>query len=119
MKEYGKILVGSETMIIEVGSYISGGNVCVDIICEDGISFANLSVNLHGHSSSNIEQVGLEKNEFVINHNLYNNSYGSKYLASFLLSGIFEDTGKKCNYGFCRDIPIWRLLDKLNGESKC
>lgn len=73
--------------------------IAVAIYDQEG-PYATLSVN--------VETVQLEENEFVVNHDLLHPMF-KKFLEELLLSGVFEDTGKTCNYGFCRNIPIWRM----------
>jgi len=56
--------------------------------------FATISVNLGN---------AIEENEFVVSHNVQH------FDADLLATGFFEDTGKRVDYGFVRQRPIWRL----------
>ena len=57
-----------------------------------------------GTISTNVIEVALEENEFVLNHDSQPDS-----IAAYMSTGLFEDTGKKVHYGFVRDQPVWRL----------
>lgn len=60
-----------------------------------------------GTVSINVEDVALEDNEFVLNHDSMDDS-----IESYLATGLFEDTGKRVNYGFVEGQPVWKLTAK-------
>lgn len=80
-------------------TYVSNSRVCVHVF-EEGMPYANLSTN--------VEDVVLEDNEFVLNHDLISPLF-HQFIGEMLTSGHFEDTGKRVNYGYCRNVPVWRV----------
>lgn len=80
-------------------TYVSNGKVCIRVlVLEDGM--------LHTILNTNVEDIILEDNEFVLNHDLMSPLFHQSMLAS----GHFEDTGKKVNCGFNRNVPVWRAI---------
>jgi hypothetical protein len=106
LQSHGSFVFVGRTVLIETTSYRSGGGVCVLANTPHG-SLGTLSTNLHGHPQTNVGE--LEPDEFVLNHD-YLCEFGKPYLTAFLASGLFEETGKTCDYGYCCDVPIWRLV---------
>lgn len=82
------------------------GNLAVSVETIDEEPFCQLSVNLVGHPNTDCPP--LPEDEFVLNHDCLI-PFCESLLATLLSSGKFSDTGKRVNYGFCRDIPIWRI----------
>lgn len=106
MQNYGKIKMGAETLFVELAEYRHGGGVCVTMTSDRSGPFGVLSVNLDGHPD--VLGLDLQEDEFVLNHD-YLGDWAKPYLDTFLRSGLFEDTGKRVSYGFCTDVPVWRL----------
>jgi len=105
MEFLGEIKFDGETLYIEQGSYAFGTSPRIFIDSDNG-PFAVLSVNLEGHP--NATGADLLEDEFVVDHNLLHPCHGS-LLSTLLESGLFEDTGRRCRYGFCEDVPIWKV----------
>ena len=61
--------------------------------------------------STNVPEIPLEKNEFVLNHDLLHNMFRG-LTVQLLESGFFKDTGRICSFGFCKNVPIWKLETK-------
>ena len=78
------------------GNYRDGNRVAIQLFSEEHGPYASFSVN--------IPDIRLEEDEFVLNHD--NNS---KLEETMMKSDLFEDTGKKANYGFVKDRPIWKV----------
>ena len=70
-------------------------NLAVTADCDDGAPWATVSVNIVGMT--------MDPDEFVVNHNILH------YAKDLLATGLFEDTGKRANYGFIRNCPVWRI----------
>lgn len=87
------------TYEIEYGKYCNN-RVAVQVYDDEG-PFATLSVN--------VPEIKLEQNEFILSHNLMSPIF-EKFLTEMLDTGKFEDTGKRCSYGFCKNVPIWRIV---------
>lgn len=81
-----------------VGQY-RNGRVMVRVYDLEG-PFATLSTN--------VEDIVIEDNEFVLNHDLLHPMF-KDFLGELLAMDAFEETGKTCDYGFCADVPIWRV----------
>jgi len=97
--------------LIKIGSGVLGGipvgfyrgkyavkpfNLAITTECEDGHPkhFADISINLGVH---------LPEDEFVVNHDV------QQFEDELMATDLFEDTGKRVNYGYVRQRPIWRL----------
>ncbi|MFA6233731.1 MAG: hypothetical protein WC824_05995 [Bacteroidota bacterium] len=81
-------------------------NVAILAVCEgecededfiDGEPFGDISINLSNK---------MEPGEFVVNHDM------EIYENDLVKTGLFQDTGKRVNYGFVSQRPIWRLITK-------
>lgn len=83
---------------IDMGLEYSNERPAFRVYDEDGMPYAALSIN--------VPEIPLEPGEFILNHDL-NHSMFEMFLNEMLT--IFEDTGKRCNYGFVKNQPIWRL----------
>lgn len=60
--------------------------------------------------STNVPQVLLEDKEFVLNHDLLHPMF-EDFLTQCIKSGEVDTTGKTCSYGFCKDVPIWKVTN--------
>jgi hypothetical protein len=88
--------------MIETTKYKVGKTLCVLLVTDDGPPSA-ISVNLHGHPSTDVGELG--EGEFVLSHNyLY-------MLPELLESGLVEDTGRRCSYAYVTGAPILRLTE--------
>ncbi len=76
------------------------GRVAVRVF-EDGTPYATLSTN--------VEDLNLQENEFILNHDLLHPMFAS-FLNEMLATGLVRDTGTTCRYGFCGDVPIWKRV---------
>lgn len=94
---------------IETRRYRDSGRIAVEIYEDDGQPFAGLP---YGTLSVNVPGVQLEGDEFVLNHDL-NGPMFDGLRRELLEDGWCEDTGKRCDYGFVRRQPIWRLVKKV------
>lgn len=81
---------------------ISSPAVCART--DAGEAYARLSVNVAG--------VVLKPGEFVLHHDIIEAGWFDEILAC----GVFADTGRRCGYGFCADVPIMRLSDVVWGK---
>lgn len=103
MKVIGEVGL-RETVEIITSFYPHGGGLAVTGMSDEGPY--TFSVNLYGHPSADVGE--LADDEFVLNHDLLSDWFAPG-LKKLLGSGLFEDTGRRCSYGFCQDIPIWRV----------
>ena len=85
---------------IRLHKYVDGRRVAVEIIDEEG-PYTWLSIN--------VPEVLLSDNEFILNHDLLSPLF-QDFRKKMLESGNFQDTGRTCSYGFCKNVPIWKLL---------
>lgn len=92
-----KIVFENEQLTVDFKEY-RNGNLAILLDDEQGLPFANLSTDT---------EVVLKENEFVVNHELFP-VFKGKLLTCLSESDIFEDTGSVANYGYCRNVPIWR-----------
>lgn len=83
---------------LEFNAY-TNGRVAIQVFDNEG-PYARLSVNM--------EEVPLKDNEFIVNHDLMHPMF-EEFRKEMLENYELEDTGKTCDFGFCRDIPIWRI----------
>ena len=100
LKRIGHILLDDRLLIVHQGVYESNDHLAVIIKEEDDAPYTILSIN--------IEDILLKEGEFVLNHDLLHNIF-DPLRETLLNSELMEDTGIRAYYGFCRDIPIWRL----------
>ena len=93
------IKFNGENLELEYKEY-NNGNLAVLVFDSDGLPYARLSVNT---------DYQMEENEFVLNHDLYNEMF-MPLIAKLYEKGLIEFTGKKVSYGFCKDIPVYKAL---------
>lgn len=92
-------------MMIETTKYTKGKTLCVLLVTDNDPPFP-ISINLHGHPSTDVG--GLAEGEFVLNHNHLH------MLEDLLESGLVEDTGRRCSYGYVAGAPILRLATEVS-----
>lgn len=105
----GKVTVrlwGRELHLQVVVARYQNGKIAVTLLEGNSIPYAKLSENT-GHE--------ILPDEFVLHHDvsdpfdqvLLERPYDPDLAR---ISGLFEDTGKRVNYGYCINRPIWRLV---------
>jgi len=85
-----------ESLFLLEERYNDNGSLAVVLMCDDG-PYATLSINACDE---------LDTDEFVVNHDV---SRIKPLMESLLVCGLFEDTGRRVNYGFVTGQPVWRL----------
>lgn len=97
MKKIGSLVFGGERFDILLGRY---GNHRVAVFLADHLGVMTT------HVSVNVIDEDLDEDEFVLD-------YGVKSdLERVLLhTGLFEDTGRRVDYGYIKDQPVWRLVE--------
>ena len=60
------------------------------------------------YSSLSINVAPMNPGEFVLNHDC------TEIMQSLVSQGLFELTGKTINYGYVRNQPVYRILEKAN-----
>ena len=98
----GTINFRGDKVEISTDKYRHGGGLCVR--GESLMGPYVFSMNLYGHPSTDVCSLG--KYEFVLSHDILNIPGAEKELMD---SGLFEDTGQRCGYGYCSNVPIWRV----------
>ena len=96
-KKIGSGIVGGTKVGFYKAAYeYNPGNVAILAYCEDECPepFGDISVNLSNK---------MEPGEFVVNHDM------ERHEKDLLATGLFEETGKRVDYGFIRQRPIWRI----------
>ena len=84
--------------IIETNRYINNDRLMISVL-RDRLPFATLS--------ENVPDLHLEEGEFVLNHD-FSRERNKEFLQELLDSGMFEDTGCTCTYGYVIEQPIWK-----------
>lgn len=102
----GTVVYGGETLTLRKGMYFPSQHfkLAIFIDCEDGEPYCTLSTN-PGFG------VGMQRDEFVINHNAAAVQALDEppFLEVVFATGLFEDTGRKMDYGMVKQMPVWRL----------
>lgn len=97
MTKFGSGVLGGTPVGFYRGKYaVRPFNLAIMAECEGDCPehFADISINLGAP---------LLEDEFVVNHDV------QQFEDELLATDLFEDTGKRVNYGYVRLRPIWRL----------
>lgn len=96
MKKVATARIAGETMTVYTEEYRTNARLAVLVYCEDGSPFCVPSIN--------VTDVFIKDGEFVLSH-----AVQESVERDLLASGMFEDTGKRVNYGYVKNQPVWRL----------
>lgn len=78
------------------GNYTDGNRVAIELLSNEDGPYSTFTVN--------VPEIRLETNEFILNHDNH-----PKLEEAMMKTGLFEDTGKRANYGFVTGRPVWIL----------
>ena len=87
---------GEDERILVHKTKYRDGKLAITSTTVYGEPFGTLSVNTPHE---------LEEDEFVVNHDTTQIGWDKYYMQT----GVFEDTGKRVDYGWVSNQPVWRL----------
>ncbi|HNS55596.1 MAG TPA: hypothetical protein PKO34_00965 [Smithellaceae bacterium] len=96
-----KIVVNGYSTTIHLEEYSEGGRLAIILVCDDdGQEYGTLTVNM--------PEVPLEPDEIIVKRWSENVNMSE----AALMSGLFQDTGKRVATGFVQ-AHIWRISEKI------